>query len=101
MATVTRFVITETGQAPGVTRAHGRFVYHVTLPGIDRHSCIWGTITEIAGAPGEPIDFPFVGDANMAVLNVAPKDDGVVDVVLQVDWNEDLNCKVQLIRADV
>jgi hypothetical protein len=100
MATVTRFVITEDGQPNGVTRGHGSFIYHVRLPGIDRHSCIWGSITEITQPPGEPLDFPFIGDASMVIMNVAPKDDGVVDVWCQVNWDSDLNFKVQLVRVD-
>ena len=100
MATVSRFVITEDGQPPGVTRGHGSFIYHVRLPGLDRHSCILGTITEITDAPGEPIDFPFIGAASMAIMNCAPRDDGVVDVWCQVNWDSDLNFKVQLIKVD-
>lgn len=100
MAGVTRFVITEDGQPSGVTRGHGDFVYHVRLPGINRHSCILGTITETTAAPGEPIDFPFIGAADMAILNIAPRDDGIVDVWVHIDWDSDLNTKVQLVRID-
>jgi hypothetical protein len=100
MSTVTNFVITEDGQPDGVTRGHGKFIYHVRLPDIDRHSCIWGTITEITQPPGEPLDFPFIGDASMAILNVAPLDNGVVDVWCQINWDSDLNFRVQLVRLD-
>lgn len=100
MATVRRFVITEDGQPAGVTRGHGRIIYHVRLPDIDRHSCVLGTITQLTDAPGEPIDFPFIGDASMAIMNCAPNDTGVVDVWCQVNWDSDLNFKVQLIVVD-
>jgi hypothetical protein len=100
MATLTRFLITEDGQPAGVTRAHGSFIYHVRLPGINRHSCLWGTITEVSQPTGEPLDFPFIGAASMAIMNVAPRDDGVVDVWAQINWDSDLNLRIQLMRVD-
>jgi hypothetical protein len=102
MPTVSRFVITEDGQPEGVVRGHGEFVLHVRMPGIgiSEHSCVWGTIAEVQAPPGEPFDFPFMGDAAMTVMNVAPRHDEVVDVRCQINWDSDLNARLELIKVD-
>ena len=35
---------------------------------------------------GQPLDYPFIGAATMTVLNVAPTDDGVVNVRFEIQW---------------
>ena len=66
------------------------------MRGCDRHSTCVASITEVTSAPGHPIDFPFIGAAPMAILNVAPRDDGVVDLWVYVDWHEQLNLRINL-----
>src|SRR5437899_5207423 len=46
--------------------------------GVDRHSAVFATISEVDKPVGGTPDFPFVGNASLAVRNVAPADDGVV-----------------------
>ena len=54
------------------------------------------TITEVTAAPGHPVDFPFIGLARMIICNIAPRDDGFVDLWCHVDWHEQLNLRINL-----
>jgi hypothetical protein len=97
---IKRYVLTEDGQPDGVNVGHGLYVYHARIPGVDRTSCVLGTITEITGAPNEPIEFPFIGEASMAIMNIAPRDDGVVDLMLTINWQTDIFFRLQLLWFD-
>jgi hypothetical protein len=79
--------------------AHGNFICHGRFPPgvIDRHSTILANICEMAAAPGEPLDFPFIGAAGMEIRNIAPRDDNIVDIWIEIDWNTDLNCRLRVI----
>jgi hypothetical protein len=50
---------------------------------LNRHSRVEVSICELGG---QPLDFPFIGDATMTVLNVAATDDGVVHVRFEIQW---------------
>ena len=52
--------------------------------GIDRHSGVFATVSELSAPQRGPADFPFIGAAAVAVRNVAPADDGTVQVWLAV-----------------
>lgn len=65
--------------------------------GVDRHSGVWATICEVSQPLGEEADFPFIGDAELAVLNVAPLDDGQVLLHVLCNWVGSLHVKVQLL----
>lgn len=65
--------------------------------GCNRHSTCVASVTEVTGAPGHPVDFPFIGHAWMTVFNVAPRDDGIVDLWVHVEWHEPLNLRVSLV----
>lgn len=65
--------------------------------GVDRHSGVWATICEVSQPVGEPADFPFIGDAELAVLNVAPLDDGRVMLRVMCNWVNSLHVKIQLL----
>jgi hypothetical protein len=54
----------------------------------------------VAAPPNGPLDFPFIGGAAMEIRNVAPRDDGVVDVWIEVDWPVDLNFRYQLLVSN-
>jgi hypothetical protein len=66
--------------------------------GVDRHSAVFATVTEIAAPPGGPLDFPFQGDAMLAVNNIVPQDDGSVLILVRVvpDFF-DLNIRIQFL----
>jgi hypothetical protein len=66
--------------------------------GVDRFSGVFATITEVGGPPGGPIDFPFVGGAMISVWNVAPRDDGFVEIVMRIQPDFfGLNLRLQLL----
>jgi hypothetical protein len=66
--------------------------------GVDRNSAVFATITEVFAPPGEPLEFPFIGQAMLSVWNVAPHDDGSVELALRVvpDFF-DLNVRLQFL----
>jgi hypothetical protein len=61
---------------------------------VNRHSKVITSICEIAQPPGEPLDFPFIGSASIQTLNVAPQDNGNVNVRIAVNWGSSLNWRV-------
>lgn len=99
-AGVTRFIITENGQPPGVTRGHGTFTYDISGIGVTRTKGVLATISEVALGPTGQFDRPFRGSATMKVLNISPQDNGSVLLWVQVNWPSDLNLRIQLIRVD-
>ncbi|MDE2219306.1 MAG: hypothetical protein KGJ52_02905 [Gammaproteobacteria bacterium] len=50
--------------------------------GVDRHSGVFATVTELGAPQRGPADFPFIGAAALAVRNIAPADDGTVQLWL-------------------
>jgi len=62
--------------------------------GVNRHSRVVCSITELGGPPGGPLDWPFIGNASMQVLNVAPSDDGNVYVRMNVAWDSTLQWRL-------
>lgn len=99
-AGVTRFLITQNGQPNGVTRGHGTFTYDISGIGVDRTKGVLATISEVAMGPTGQFDLPFRGAATMSVLDISPQDNGNVLLWVQVNWNADLNLRLQLIRVD-
>jgi hypothetical protein len=67
--------------------------------GVDRHSGIFATLTELGAPQRGPADFPFIGAASIAVRNVAPADDGTVQLWLAVapPGPAGLNVRVQFL----
>ncbi len=62
---------------------------------INRHSRVVCSITERGGAPGGgPVDWPFLGGANMAILNIVPTDTGDVYVRINVAWDSTIQWRV-------
>ena len=56
------------------------------LEGVDRHSTVLASICELATLPGQPLDFPFIGAAPMEIRNIAPRDDGIVEMWVHIEW---------------
>lgn len=63
---------------------------------LNRHSRVEVSICELGG---QPLDFPFVGAATMTVLNVAPTDDGVVNVRFEIQWDSVLQWRATFFIA--
>ena len=95
MSTVTRLF-------SGPMRGSGDFILHANAGPqfVNRDSGVWGTITELEQPVGEPLDFPFIGAANMAVDNIAPRDDGIIDMWIHIDHDGALNYKIQVLVSN-
>ena len=67
--------------------------------GVDRHSGVFVTVTELGAPQHGPADFPFIGAASIAARNVAPADDGTVQLWLAVSppLYENLNVRIQFL----
>jgi hypothetical protein len=68
--------------------------------GIDRHTTVLASLTELAAAPGYPFDFPFIGAASMEVRNIAPRDDGICSFLLHVAWPLPLHVRLSVLVAN-
>ena len=66
--------------------------------GVDRHSGVFASVSELGAPQRGPADFPFIGAASIAVRNVAPADDGTVQVWLAIapDY-PNLNVRIQFL----
>ena len=67
--------------------------------GVDRHSGVFASVTELGAPPRGPTDYPSIGAASLAVRNVAPADDGTVQVWLAVAPPDllDLSVRIQFL----
>lgn len=68
--------------------------------GVDRHSTVVASFCELATLPGQPLDFPFIGSAPMGIRNIAPRDDGIVDMWLYVQWGTPLDLRISFLVAN-
>ena len=64
--------------------------------GIDRHSGVFATVSELSAPRRGPVDFPFIGAASLVVRNVAPADDGTVQIWLTAAPPEQVNLSVRV-----
>lgn len=67
---------------------------------INRHSVVLANICEISAPQGEPLDFPFIGNATMGVCNIVPRDDGNLIIRLYANWDGVLQARVQIVVFD-
>ncbi|MGH8252608.1 MAG: hypothetical protein ACRES2_01125 [Steroidobacteraceae bacterium] len=66
--------------------------------GVDRHSGVFASVSELSAPQRGPADFPFIGAASIAVRNVAPADDGTVQVWIAVAPDHaNLNLRIQFL----
>jgi hypothetical protein len=109
MATFNRFVwnfVTPSfGLGPFAAFALSDFIIDIPMGkisdgGVDRHSTVLASVCELAAAPGNPFDFPFIGAASMEVRNIAPRDDGIVSLWIHVDWATPLHIRLNLLVAN-
>lgn len=80
-------------------QGHGTWVQSCTFPqsGVNRHSTVLANICEVQQPSGEPLDFPYIGAANMRINNIAPHDDEVVDLRIEVDWPKELHIRIHFV----
>lgn len=64
--------------------------------GIDRHSGVFVSVTELSTPPRGLPDHPAIGTASIAIGNVAPADDGTVQLWLVVSPPECSNLNIRL-----
>jgi hypothetical protein len=83
-------------------QGNGDFALRINLgqANVSRGSGVFATICELSQPSGEPLDFPFIGAARMAVHNIAPQDDGSVLCWVQIEWGAALNYRVQLLVSN-
>jgi hypothetical protein len=77
---------------------HGEILIHANfgVGNVCHDSGVFASICEVSN-PGEPNDIPFIGAAKMTINNIAPRDDGIVDVWVTVNWNSDLIFKLEFL----
>lgn len=82
----------------GPARGHGVIDHVISLPGTNRWSTVFASITEMGNIDGTGVLKPFQGAASMQVLNIVPQDDGNVRVRVNILWGSDLWYKVFIAR---
>jgi hypothetical protein len=74
---------------------HGIFMKTYHGLGVNRDSTVLASASEMHFADG--LVRPFIGDAFVQVISIAPQDNGNVDVKIHVDFNSDLLYRVALV----
>jgi hypothetical protein len=74
----------------------GTRTHKLTGASVNRHSRVTASISELGGPPGGPLDWPFIGAANMSVLNIAPADDGAIYIRVHIAWDSNLYYRIVL-----
>jgi hypothetical protein len=85
-------------QAGFLLTAHGLFETRLNVGlGVNRFTSVMISLCEVTTDPNGALTVPFLGLANMYVYNVAPHDDGTVEVRGHVFWERDLNIWVNVL----
>ena len=64
--------------------------------GVDRHSGVFVSATEVSAPQRGPADYPAIGSASIAVRNIAPADDGTVKLWLTIAHSDNFRLHVRL-----
>ena len=64
--------------------------------GIDRHSGVFVTVTELSAPQRGLADFPAIGVAAISARNVAAADDGTVQLWLTIDSADSVHLNVRI-----
>jgi hypothetical protein len=64
--------------------------------GVDRHSGVFVSVTELSAPPRGLADYPVIGTASLNVRNVAPADDGTVQLWLAIAPPDSVGLHVRL-----
>lgn len=70
--------------------------------GVDRHSGVFVSATELSAPQRGPADFPAIGVASVAVRNIAAADDGTVRLWLAVahSTSSSLHVRIQFLISN-
>ena len=76
----------------------GIFDGNINFPGgvIDRHSHVLASLCELSAPQGEPLDFPFKGDAVFTLHNVVPFDAGNLEITIDTGFDSPINVRVYM-----
>jgi hypothetical protein len=64
--------------------------------GVDRHSGVFVSVSELSAPRGGLADYPTIRAASIGVRNVAPADDGTVQLWLAIAPPDEINLTVRL-----
>lgn len=64
--------------------------------GVDRHSGVFVSATELSAPQRGPADYPAIGSASIAVKNIAAADDGTIRLWLTVAHTDNFRLQVRL-----
>jgi hypothetical protein len=64
--------------------------------GIDRHSGVFVSVTELSAAQHGIADYPSIGTRSLSVRNVAPADDGTVQLWLAISPTDAVGMNVRI-----
>jgi hypothetical protein len=87
MSTITRYFVTF--KTRGISINELRVINFPSrtvdpVSGVDRHSAVFASVTELLPPPASAPDFPAIGSASIEVRNIAPQDSGQVNIWLAV-----------------
>jgi hypothetical protein len=70
--------------------------------GVDRHSGVFVSVTELSAPQRGLADYPAVGTASLGARNIAPADDGTVQLWLAVAPSDSptLNVRIQFLVSN-
>jgi hypothetical protein len=81
--------------------AHGNVLVHINpVEGVSSGSGVFATVTETHEDPPGSGRFgvPFIGNCrNIRVQNIAPHDDGSIQMIILVDWPNDIMIGIQFL----
>jgi len=64
--------------------------------GVDRHSGVFVTVTELSAPQRGLADYPAIGSASIGARNVAPADDGTVQLWLAIAPPDSVSLNVRI-----
>ncbi len=73
-------------------RGHGVVDVDVPQPPVRSDSIAVASAAELGIFGGE--EQPFIGNASIQVVNIAPQDNGVLRVRVNIMWDNDLNVRI-------
>jgi hypothetical protein len=101
MSTVTHYIATF--QTRGIALNELRVIGFPSrtvdpVSGVDRHSGVFATVTEVFPSQSSALDVPEIGAASISVRNIAPQDSGDVNIWLAVSpLFPHLNVRIQFL----
>ncbi len=64
--------------------------------GVDRHSGVFVSVTELSAPARALADYPAIGNASISARNIAPADDGTVQLWLAIAPPDSVNLNVRI-----